>query len=564
MEVDTAARDREEDTLAGLRAQLREAHETLDAIRFGEVDAVLVRQAGSSKIFTLVNADRPYRFLIEQMIEGAVTLSEEGVVLYGNRRLGEIIDAPLERIVGSNIKRFLAESEVERFDALLRATGSAPSRAEFLVQRPGKTPVPICLSINDIVSDAGAPRLIGGVLTDLTLQHELEARVSQGQKMEAVGQLTGGLAHDFNNLLQAISGNLNLIEGRPGEADKVRTWAANGLKAAERGAKLTKQLLAFSRTQEIDIQAVNVADLVAGMADLLLRTLGAAIDIGYELERSGISVMADKTQLELAILNMAINGRDAMPGGGQLLITTRLCHMDGDSDLLRGEYLELSVADTGCGMPESVRSRAFDPFFTTKRVGEGTGLGLAQVYGIARQSGGAARIVSSSGAGTTVTLLLRQCAVVPVSAANDAGAGRATGARAGTTLLVVDDDDLVREMLVECLLWAGYRVRQAESGAAALELMAQQLPDVLVADYMMPGMSGAELVKQARALGYTMPVIFATGFAQSGALDEAVGGKAHVLAKPFSPEELAAAIESVLLQARAHAHSFVGATPPGA
>jgi len=555
MEVDTAGRGGEEDTLAGLRAQLREAQETLDAIRFGEVDAVLVKQAGSSKIFTLVNADRPYRFLIEQMIEGAVTLSEEGVVLYGNRRLAEIIDAPLERIVGSNIKRFLAESELERFDALLRATGPAPARAEFLVQRPGKTPVPIYLSINDIVSDPGAPRLIGGVLTDLTQQHELEARVSQGQKMEAVGQLTGGLAHDFNNLLQAISGNLKLIEGRPREADKVRTWAANGLKAADRGAKLTKQLLAFSRTQEIDIQAVNVADLVAGMADLLLRTLGAAIDIGYELERSGISVMADKTQLELAILNMAINGRDAMPAGGQLLITTRLCHMDGDADLLCGEYLDLSVADTGCGMPESVRSRAFDPFYTTKPVGEGTGLGLAQVYGIARQSGGAARIVSSTGAGTTVTLLLRQCAVLPLHAANDAGARTAAPPRASAAVLVVDDDEMVREMLVECLALAGYRVRQAAGGAAGLEMMAQELPDVLVADYMMPGMNGAEMVKQARALGYAMPVIFATGYAQSDALDEAVGGKAAVLTKPFAPEELAAAIESVLAQARAQMHS---------
>jgi PAS domain S-box-containing protein len=540
----------QEDLVADLRARLREAEETLDAIRYGEVDAVLVKQAGSSKIFTLVNADRPYRFLIEQMTEGAVTLSEEGVVLYANRRLGEILDAKVEKIVGGNIKRFISADELERFESLMSHTGGSPARAGFLVQRTGKSPVPVSLSINDIISEPGVARLIGGVLTDLTEQHELEARVSQGQKMEAIGQLTGGLAHDFNNLLQAVYGNLKLIEERPHDPALVRSWAANGLKAADRGAKLTRQLLAFSRTQQIDIKPVDVAELVEGMADLLVRTLGIGVDIEYELEQSGIFVLADKTQLELAILNMAINGRDAMPGGGRLGITTGLYEVVNDPELPPGSYLDLSVCDNGSGMTESVRRRAFDPFFTTKAVGEGTGLGLAQVYGIARQSGGAARIRSAPGIGTTVTLLLRRCALPAESQRMDADDGELVVTRASARVLVVDDDVAVREMLAESLSWLGYVVSGASSAAEALELMAASPPDILVTDFLMPKMHGAEMVRRARLQGLNMPVIFATGFAQTEALNHAVGGKANMLAKPFWPAELAAMIEKVLLEAR--------------
>ncbi len=534
-----------------LRGELREAHETLNAIRDGEVDAVLVRQSGFSKIFTLVNADRPYRFLIEQMKEGAVTLSEEGVVLYGNRRLGEIFDSPIEKVVGSSIRRFFSVHELEKFDALIGGAAGAPSRAEFLLQRPGKPAVPIYFSVNDIVSEPGGPRLIGGVVTDLTQQHAIKARFSQAQKMEAVGQLTGGLAHDFNNLLQTISGNLNQIRERPGDVVNVRKWADSGLKASSRGARLTAQLLAFSRTQEIDIAPVDMMSLVRGMSELLRRTLGAAVNISYELEPSRVFVLADKVQLELAILNMAINARDAMPRGGQLRVSTQLCDMENDPDLPAGAYLELSVTDTGSGMAEGIRTRAFDPFFTTKDLSEGSGLGLAQVYGIARQAGGVARISSAVGIGTKVTLLLRQSAPPPASEGADGHLPvQPVAVAAAAKILVVDDDDDIRVLLVEGLSWLGYTVSEASSGQAALDLMAVDPPDLLVSDYMMPGMSGAEMVKRGRAAGLLMPVIFATGYAKTEALNDALGFKATVLIKPFSMEELAAAIEIKLAKAR--------------
>jgi PAS domain-containing protein len=225
--------------IADLQARLREVEETLDAIRCGDVDAVLVNQAGSNQVFTLVNADRPYRSLIEQMEEGAVTLSEDGIVLYGNRRLGEILRAPLEQIVGSNIKRFFVGLEAAKFETLLAATGPEPSRAELRAGVADTHAVAVYISINDIVSEPGAPRLIGGVVTDLTQQHEIDDRFSHVRKMEAVGQLSGGLAHEFNNLFQAVCGNLDLIRLRPHDAGAVRKWADSGLRAADRGSSST-------------------------------------------------------------------------------------------------------------------------------------------------------------------------------------------------------------------------------------------------------------------------------------------------------------------------------------
>jgi CheY-like chemotaxis protein len=333
---------------------------------------------------------------------------------------------------------------------------------------------------------------------------------------------------------------------RPDDLAGVRRWAESSLKAADRGSRLTSQLLAFSRTQQIDVQPIDLERLVRGMSELLQATVGRHIRPVYELVSSRVPVLADPVQLELAILNLAINARDAMPGGGQLCITTRLREIGTDPELAPGEYLELSVADTGCGMSDSVRQRAFDPFFTTKGVGEGSGLGLAQVYGIARQAGGAARIVSRPGAGTTVTLLLRQAGrpapQVRVAARDES---RPPG-NAKPRILVIDDDPEIRSLLVETLEWSGYEVRDAGDGAAGLAMMEADPPDLLLVDYLMPGLSGAEVVKRARASGLTTPVIFATGYSNTLALNDAIGFKAVVLPKPFTLGELQQAVEAAL------------------
>ena len=491
--------------------------------------------------------DPPYRALVEQMKEGAVTLSETGVVLYGNRRLAEILGAPLEEIVGSNIRRFFVGVEAAKFESLLAATGQEPSRAELRAGVADTTAVPVYLSINDIVSEPGAPRLIGGVVCDLTQQREIDARFSHVRKMEAVGQLTGGLAHEFNNLFQTICGNLSLIRLRAHEVAGVRNWSESGLRAAHRGSKLTSQLLAFSTTQQIDVQPVDVEGLLHGMAELLRTTLGPEIRIQYELGSWGARVLADRTQLELAILNLSTNAREAMPGGGGLRVATMLRTVGADSEVPAGPYLELSIADTGHGMEDSVRLRAFDPFFTTKEVGQGSGLGLAQVYGIARQSGGSARIASAPGTGTTVTLLLRQT-FSPGAALATQGEPiqRAVAKERQASVLVIDDDADVRSLLVETLSFSGYQVRGAADGVEGLDLMAHQRPDVLLIDYLMPGLNGAEVVKLARERGFDMPVIFATGYADTSALNAATGLRATVLAKPFSLADLQHAIEAAL------------------
>ncbi|MDB5880572.1 MAG: hypothetical protein JWP43_450 [Ramlibacter sp.] len=550
MSADRAARPSSTDheaVIGDLRAKLREAEETLQAIRYGEVDAVLVNESGSNQIFTLVNADRPYRSLIEQMKEGAVTLSEDGVVLYGNRRLGEILGAPLEQIVGSNIKRFFVGGEAAKFERLLAATGAEPSRAELRAGLDGKHAVSVFISINDIVSESGAARLIGGVVTDLTEQHEIDARFSHARKMEAVGQLSAGLAHEFNNLFQTVCGNLSLIRLRPHDAAGVRKWTESSLKAAHRGSKLTSQLLAFSSTQQIDVQPVEMEKLIRDMAQLLRTTLGPEIRVHYELHAPGVRVLADKTQLELAILNLSINARDAMPGGGALRITTSVRAIESDPELVPGQYLELSIADTGYGMDESVRARAFDPFFTTKEIGEGSGLGLAQVYGIARQSGGAARIASAQGTGTTVTLLLREALSLAISVVKDVVPLEIARAKIkGAIILVIDDDEDVRSLLVESLSFAGYEVCEAADGDAGLALMERNRPDLVLMDYLMPGLTGAEVVKVARQRGFDMPVIFATGYAETSELDAAIGFKATVLAKPFSLGDLYEAVDAAL------------------
>jgi CheY-like chemotaxis protein len=362
--------------------------------------------------------------------------------------------------------------------------------------------------------------------------------------MEAVGQLTGGIAHDFNNLLGAVVGALDLIRRKPADIERVVRFAEAGLQAAERGAKLTGQLLAFSRAQRIELKPVVVATLVEGMRDMLARTLGPMVRLGLEMEGEG-AVLSDPTQLEMAVLNLAINARDAMPEGGALTITTRLRRIAEEAEIGPGEYVELSVTDTGSGMPPDVAARAFDPFFTTKGPGKGTGLGLSQVYGIARQAGGAVRIESRPGAGTTVRMLLPRTQAPP--AAEEAGALPAEAPdRASACILVVDDDPDMRRVLVASLETLGYRVLAAEDGPSGLAVLDRAGPDLLLLDFAMPGMNGAEVARLARQRRPGLPIVFASGYADTAAIEDAAGPEARILRKPFRMEEMQAVLAEAL------------------
>jgi signal transduction histidine kinase/CheY-like chemotaxis protein len=378
---------------------------------------------------------------------------------------------------------------------------------------------------------------------EMAARSKAEEALRQSQKMEALGQLTGGIAHDFNNLLQVVQGAFELIRRRPDDAAKVAAWSQNGLQAAERGASLTRQLLAFSRSQKLELHAFVVGDLVSDMRDLLVRTLGPDITLDFDLQDGAAPVLSDRTQLELAVLNLAINARDAMPDGGRLTLATRVTRIaPGQSDLEPDDYVELRITDTGGGMLPEVIERAFDPFFTTKGVGKGTGLGLSQVYGVARQAGGAARIASSAGGGTTVTLFLRR-SNRPAEATPDRSAPQPAPAPRGEhTVLVVDDEAQVRALACETLAMLGYDVLDADSGEAALKILDTTRPDIMLLDYAMPGMSGAELARQARDRWPGLPIVFASGHADTEAVEQALGGQALILRKPFDMESLARAL----------------------
>jgi signal transduction histidine kinase/ActR/RegA family two-component response regulator len=370
------------------------------------------------------------------------------------------------------------------------------------------------------------------------LSEEIEARavaedaLRQSQKLEALGQLTGGIAHDFNNLLQAIHGAFELILGRAGDEKIVRRWAANGLEAADRGASLTRQLLAFSRQQKLETKPLIVAETIERMHDMLARTLGPRVELSFDLDRDRVPVMSDATQLELAVMNLAVNARDAMPEGGRLTVRTREVELDGDAVLPPGRYLQLQVIDTGEGMPLHVVRRAFDPFFTTKAVGKGTGLGLAQVYGVARQAGGDARIASTPNGGTTVTLLFHEATgAAPEVEDRSPKPAKAPGSHSARVLLV-DDDEAVRRVVRGGLEMRGFTVLDASSGEAALAMAGEQ-PQIAVIDYAMPGMDGAQTAEQLRRLMPQLPIILASGHPDTASIRRALGGEATVLRKPF-------------------------------
>jgi nitrogen-specific signal transduction histidine kinase len=369
-----------------------------------------------------------------------------------------------------------------------------------------------------------------------------QAALQQAQKMEAIGNLTGGIAHDFNNLLQGVAGSLDLIRRKPQDEVRVQRWAEAGLQAAERGAKLTAQLLAFSRAQKLELKPLTVSHLIEGMRDLLDRTLAHSMRVTLTLEDGETNVLGDETQLEMSVLNLAINARDA--GGTELAITTQRRKIAKDAELSPGEYIELSVADNGGGMPPDVLARAFDPFFTTKGIGKGTGLGLSQVYGMARQAGGIARIHSGSGQGTTVSIFLRvtDANVARQAAAKDDAAHHAVAA----TVLVVDDDADVRQFLTDSLDTFGYAVVTADDGEAGLAMLDRVKPDLMIVDYAMPEMTGVELAQQVRALHPGMPIVFASGYAETAALESVTDANTISLRKPFRVGELQDAIARVL------------------
>jgi signal transduction histidine kinase len=380
------------------------------------------------------------------------------------------------------------------------------------------------------------------LMQEVAERERAQAALVQAQKMEAVGQLTGGIAHDFNNLLTVISGNLELIERRAGEP-KIVTYAGLARHASDRAAKLTHQLLAFSRRQQLSLAPISLNALVEGMNDLLERTLGPQIRKVILLDPVAPWVMADANQLELAVLNLAINARDAMSATGTLTIETALSDVVANG-LAEGRYGIVRVSDTGMGIPDTLLDKVFDPFFTTKPLGKGTGLGLSQVFGIARQSGGTAQIERTGKTGTTVSIWM-PLTTKSLPDAEAAMPARKAGDAAPGSVLVIDDDDGVRRFIVECMEMLGYRVTEASNGAQGLEQLSAEIPDLMIVDFAMAGMTGVDVAEQAHFIAPTLPIILATGYAETGAGEDAEMIRT-VLRKPFHIDELAHAVHAAL------------------
>jgi signal transduction histidine kinase len=391
---------------------------------------------------------------------------------------------------------------------------------------------------------------------DVTAEKRADRNLRQAQRMEAVGQLTAGIAHDFNNLLTAILGNLELMAKRPADAkpERMDRLIAGARSAADRGAKLTTQLLAFSRQQKIAAEPVDLNMVIRGMLPLLRSTLGGNVAVTVQADPNLAIAMADPTQVELAILNLAINSRDAMPNGGAITISTANMSLGEPlwaEEPSAGDYAVIRVSDTGSGIPDAVRERMFEPFFTTKDVGKGSGLGLPQVLGVVKQLGGGLSVRSRSGEGTRISLFLPRAEGMTAEAATGDELPAAAAARHQRgRILLVDDDADVRLIASAMLSDAGYEVIEASSGASALDALERdETPaELVVADIAMPGINGVEFAAIVRRSWPSLPVLLMTGYAGNELMRKV--SDCEVLRKPFSAAEMEEKVERVMSRGR--------------
>jgi PAS domain S-box-containing protein len=534
--VEAAVRDSER--------RLRELNETLEQLaerRARQLDASRAQMQAffdnSPDWLTLFRATLDGHFVYEDLnraTERAYGLSRDQVV---GRRLEQILGAEPAQLPLRHMRACLHTGENQRYTARRTMAGRTRTIDVMFVRVPERQE---------------GEFFIIATARDITEREAIEEQLRQAQKMEIVGQLTGGLAHDFNNLLTAIIGNLELLAPRLASDPMSAKHVASAQRAADSGAKLTEQLLAFSRRQHLQPQAVDLNAVISGMSDLLTRTIGTTIQVHTVLAQNLWPALIDPTQTEIAILNLAINARDAMPLGGMLTIESK--NLASGSVAIPQEIRDrdcicISVRDTGTGMTEEVLGSAIEPFFTTKEVGKGSGLGLSQVYGLVRQSEGALRLESRLGAGTSVHLFLPRA---PTQAgALEIQPDRSKSAASSGRILVVDDDAGVREITVQMLRQGGYGVVEVDSGQAALDALARgEVYDLVVMDIAMPGLDGIETVRRARERWPGLNVLYVTGFAEIGGAEWHTGDD-PLIKKPFRLTDLMDAAR-LAIQRRPH------------
>jgi len=513
-----------------------------------------------------LESERRFRLLVQGVTDYAIyMLDPEGRVANWNAGAARIKGYSEAEIVGEHFSRFyIPEDRDAGLPQKALNTARREGRFETEAWRVRKDGSRFWASavVDAIHDDNGELIGFAKITRDLTERREAQMRLEQSreqlfqsQKMEAIGQLTGGLAHDFNNLLTGISGSLELLSTRmaQGRFADMERYIATARGAASRAAALTHRLLAFARRQTLDSKPTNPNKLIANMEDLVQRTVGPGIAVESVLAIGLWQTLCDPNQLENAILNLCINARDAMPDGGRLTIETVNVWVDErgarERDMQPGQYVAICVTDTGTGMAPDVMARALDPFYTTKPKGEGTGLGLSMVYGFAKQSNGQVRLYSEIGAGTTVRIYLPRRQGDEVSEEetqpNPAEAARA---EVGETVLVVDDEPSVRMLVIEVLEELGYAAIEAADGVSGLKVLQSDARiDLLITDVGLPGgMNGRQMTEAARQKRPNLKVLFITGYAENAAISNGhLEPGTHVLTKPFAMEKLASKIQAI-------------------
>jgi PAS domain S-box-containing protein len=536
---------------------LRQVNETLEQ----RVEA-RTRQL-TETLAQLRESERRFRLLVEGVTDYAIfMLDPGGIITNWNPGAERIKGYRAGEIIGQHFSRFYTPEDQENglpHRALTIAARDGRFEAEGWRVRKDGSRFWANVVIDAIHDDTAVLIGFAKVTRDMTERRAVEEQLRQAQKMEAIGQLTNGVAHDFNNLLATIIPNLELALPHVKE-ERVSRYLENAMHAAERGGKLSNQLLAFSRRHDLLAEPVDVNRLISQACEMLPRTIGPTITLEMALDGDLWPAMTEASQLELAILNLAINARDAMPAGGKLTISTTKVARGNRSRLPPidpGDYVVISVADTGTGMSDEVRSRAFEPFFTTKEAGKGTGLGLSMVYGFAQQSGGTVTIDSEMGKGTTFRIYLPR-AQHRLEDTEEAADQRRWNAGPPSRILMVDDDSAVRAVTGTLLRTFGHEVIELASGEAALDLLDQDRRfDLLITDLAMPNMHGGEFATKARRLIPGLPTLFVTGYTEARRGREITQG--HVLRKPFRRAELAEKLRHILQHAgRCNGHDASG------
>ncbi len=502
----------------------------------------------------LLTREAHLRSILDTVPEAMIIIDEAGIITSFSAAAAQLFGYQADEVIGRNVRMLMPEPYRSEHDAYIErylSTGEARiigyGRVVSGCTKDGAI-FPLELAVGE--ARANGQRIFTGFIRDLTSRQKMEDELRQAQKMEAIGQLTGGLAHDFNNLLTVIAGNLEMLEPRLSDAGQ-RELLKEAQDAAQDGAKLTGQLLAFGRRQPLNPKPADIGRLVSNFSDLLRRTLGESIELRIVVSGAGHMAVVDAPQLQNAILNLAINARDAMPRGGRLTIEISRARLDADyaqmyPEIRTGLYVLLAVTDTGAGMSEEVRQRAFDPFFTTKPTGVGTGLGLSMVYGFVKQSGGNIQLYSELGRGTSVRIYLP----LAESVQKDQESAMATNAQAmprgSETILVVEDDARVRRVTTARLRSLGYQVIEADNGTAALAtLNAHPEVAMIFTDVVMPGMNGDDLAETALAARPDLKVLFTSGYAEPAVARQGLGAGAW-LKKPYTAAELAEKIREIL------------------